>query len=96
MSDKTIENLLKLEMRFNAIEHLLCKTVAAMMLGSNKTQSDIDILMKGTSETIRQMTFAKINPAISDAASAELEDAVVALYNLVKVHMASIQEDLRR
>ena len=91
--DTTLEDVIKREARFAAIEHVLCKMMATLFLASGKKLTDVDSLMKGTSETIQKMTFARLTPVVSDAVSAEVEDSVMSLYSLVKEQMKSIAKE---
>jgi hypothetical protein len=81
---KDLEKNLKYEARLSAIEHMLTKTLATILAVSGKSPDDVDALEAGTTAKIRQMVFGGLNPALSDALAAELEDAVSDLHKLLK------------
>ena len=83
----TTEQTLKLEARLSAIEHVLSKLLGTVLIASGKTQQDVDTMISGTVSSIQKTGFRGLDPAISDAMGAELEEAVTDLYNLVKLQM---------
>jgi len=85
------EKAIRLEMRLSAIEFLLCKFVATFLVVGQKTERELEVWRKNMRETLQKQTFDGLDPAISDVAAAELEEAVDALLGLLKKHMASLK-----
>jgi hypothetical protein len=87
----SLEKIVRDEMRLSAIEFLLCRFVAVMAIAAGKTDQDLDHWRTEMQETLQKQTFSGLDPATSDAAAAELEAAVDALFELLKTHMASLK-----
>jgi hypothetical protein len=85
------EAAIKLEMRFSAIEFLLCKFMATFLVASGKTEKELEVWRNGMRETLRKMTFGGLDPSTSDVAAAELEETVDDLLALLKAHMVSVK-----
>jgi hypothetical protein len=91
-----IEKIIRKEMRFSAIEFLLCKLTAATLVASGKTEDDLQSWRSEMQKTLQKQTFSGLDPATSDAAAAALEEAVDALIRLLKAHMASLRGTSRK
>jgi hypothetical protein len=85
------EKAIKLEMRLSAIEFLLCKLTATILVAGRKTEDELQKWREDMKRTLQAQTFAGLDPTTSDVAAAELEDAVDALLGLLKKHMASLK-----
>jgi len=91
MANITPEKIIKDEMRLSAIEFLLCKLTATIVVASSKTERELDLWRTEMKVTLQKQTFSALDPTLSDVAAQELEEAVDALLGLLKKHMASLK-----
>jgi hypothetical protein len=90
------DDQLKLEMRLTAIEYLLCDLWVKYYLQIGATYDQIMAAHKKTLEQLNKQTFAGLDPAQSDLAAYELEEAVRKLLDEQKQMMEPIKALLGR
>ncbi len=92
----TSEAIIKNEMRLSAIEFLLCKLTATILVAGGKTENELNAWRLEMKETLGKQTFGDLDPVIADASAQELEESVDTLLGLVKDHMLSLRKINRR
>ena len=95
MASEELETIIQREMRLSAIEWLLCRIMATLVIAAKKDDS-IDEFRAGMRETLQNKTFGQLGPAISDVAAAELEAAVDNLLSQVKKQIQSMKKGDRQ
>jgi hypothetical protein len=76
------EDAIKLEMRLNAIEYLLCQLWVNILKNAGATEEKFDESSQAMLAHLKTQTFPGLDPGWSDLAAGELEEAVARLVGM--------------
>lgn len=82
------EEAIKLEMRLNALEYLLSKLYVAHLRSSGLSLSELSSHLDQFAKDAAKQIFPGLDPAFSDLASAEWEEAITRLVKMQKEMLA--------
>ena len=88
----SIEKIIHDEMRFSALEFMVSRIMATLAIATGKTDLDLESWRRDMQDRLRKTAFPGLDPSVSDAASAELEDAVNRLFGILKKEMESLRK----
>lgn len=78
----TQDEAIKLEMRLQAIEYLLCRLNVSVLRSTGIPTATISALLTDFATKAGQQSFPGLDPALSDHASAEWSDAISRLVEM--------------
>ena len=79
-----LEETVVLQTRLLAIEHVLARTLAAILVGSGRTADDVDKFQEASAANYETMTFPGYDAALSDLIADEFREHIKSIYGLVK------------
>jgi hypothetical protein len=78
------EATIKIEARLAAIEHMLVNSFAILYRATGTSPDVIKIIHENARSTLSQTTFPGLDPAQSDLAAGEIQDAVDGLIQMIE------------
>lgn len=87
-----LKETIQIQTRLLAIESVLARTIATLLVTSGKTTADVETFVESSEPNFEAMTFPGYDPAMSDLIADEFREHIKSIYGLVKDQVVALSK----